>query len=522
MIISGLQSQLLSSNRLKLMLLATPVLIGSGLCLYYYYFYNKFDDEKSKQKKNNKTKDVPEDPIKAKLNEAIKLKNKGNELFRKKNYEEALKLYTQAIQLCPPDKRKEMSTFYQNRAACYEHMKQFEQVIHDSTKAIENDKRYVKAYLRRGKAYEIIANYEDACCDYYVASNLSQFQNSDYMNLLSECLEKYAYKRAEQVMSKRSVYTFQKYLFKHLLNKYSRDPLKLREKEIMSDNYDSIINDLLARNDDLNQDDLLLKGSIELYIGKHDDGQKRLMKLFETCDHVDYKVNALLKLAEHSLQNNKLEKTDQYLTDALALDDDNPDIYYIRSQMYIVQRKYEESIQDLKRSIELDPSFVGAIGQRLFIKYQQSIMTNNFIGKEQILQEFKSQIERFSTSNELSLLYFQILLSENKTSDAATVIQKALDREPDDPTLYVYRSLIFIEESSFDKAKEYLDKALELDSRCSFAYEMLSDLCSKLENFSQSIDYLERAINSSTTFEDVKNLVIKQKALTMQLQFQSL
>ena len=85
------------------------------------------------------------------MNEAIKLKNKGNELFRKKNYEEALKLYTQAIQLCPPDKRKEMSTFYQNRAACYEHMKQFEQVIHDSTKAIENDKRYVKAYLRRGK-----------------------------------------------------------------------------------------------------------------------------------------------------------------------------------------------------------------------------------------------------------------------------------------------------------------------------------------------------------------------------------
>lgn len=63
MIISGLQSQLLSSNRLKLMLLATPVLIGSGLCLYYYYFYNKFDDEKSKQKKNNKTKDVPEDPV---------------------------------------------------------------------------------------------------------------------------------------------------------------------------------------------------------------------------------------------------------------------------------------------------------------------------------------------------------------------------------------------------------------------------------------------------------------------------
>lgn len=66
------------------------------------------------------------------------------------------------------------------------------------------------------------------------------------------------------------------------------------------------------------------------------------------------------------------------------------------------------------------------------------------------------------------------------------------------------------------------DQALELDSRCSFAYEMLSDLFTKLENFPQAIDYLERAINSSTTFEDVKNLIVKQKALTMQLQFQSI
>ncbi|OTF79882.1 mitochondrial import receptor subunit TOM70-like protein [Euroglyphus maynei] len=422
-------------------------------------------------------------------------------------------MYTEAIQLCPPDKRKEMSTFYQNRAACHEHMKQFEQVIHDSTKAIEYDKHYVKAYLRRGKAYEIMANYEDACFDYYVASSVSQFQNSDYMNLLSECLEKYAYKRAEQVMAKRSVYTFQKYLFKHLLNKFSRDPLKRRENEILNNDYDSIISQLFARNDDLNEEDLLLKGTIELYIGKHDDGRERLMKLIEACDDNDYKVNALLKLAEHSLQNNQLEKTENYLTDAAGLDTDNPDLYYVRSQMHIVQRKYEESIQDLKRAIELDPSFVVAIGQRLYIKYQQSIMTNNFLGKDHILQG-AYHFFLYNSNHKLN-----ILLSENKTSEASTIIQKALDNEPGDPTLYVYRSLICIEENSFDKAKEYLDQALELDSRCSFAYEMLSDLCTKLENFLQAIDYLERAINSSTTFEDVKNLIIKQKALTMQLQY---
>lgn len=107
-----------------------------------------------------------------------------------------------------------------------------------------------------------MVNYEDACYDYYVASNLSQFQNSDYMNLLSECMEKYAYKRAEQVMAKRSVYTFQKYLFKHILNKFTRDPLKQLGKKIMGNDYDSIISQLLTSDDDLNEDDSLLKGMI--------------------------------------------------------------------------------------------------------------------------------------------------------------------------------------------------------------------------------------------------------------------
>lgn len=59
--ITGLPSKLMSSNRIKLMLLATPVLIGSGLCLYYYYYYN--NGGKSKRKKKDETKEVVRDPV---------------------------------------------------------------------------------------------------------------------------------------------------------------------------------------------------------------------------------------------------------------------------------------------------------------------------------------------------------------------------------------------------------------------------------------------------------------------------
>ena len=85
------------------------------------------------------------------LAKAIELKKEGNKLFGARDYEAAIKLYTEAIAICPPDNKKELATFYQNRAACYEHLKQYDLVIKDCSQAVHYDKLYIKAYLRRGK-----------------------------------------------------------------------------------------------------------------------------------------------------------------------------------------------------------------------------------------------------------------------------------------------------------------------------------------------------------------------------------
>ena len=42
--------------------------------------------------------------------------------FKDGKYIEAVDCYTQAINLCPSEKKEELSTFYQNRAAAYEHL----------------------------------------------------------------------------------------------------------------------------------------------------------------------------------------------------------------------------------------------------------------------------------------------------------------------------------------------------------------------------------------------------------------
>jgi len=76
--------------------------------------------------------------------EAEKVKLQGNEEFKKKNFDEALKLYTQANQLNP-----EELTYYLNLAGCYHELKDFSKVIKNCEHVVENTNDFVK----KGKAF---------------------------------------------------------------------------------------------------------------------------------------------------------------------------------------------------------------------------------------------------------------------------------------------------------------------------------------------------------------------------------
>uniref|UniRef100_A0A4W5K8D6 Uncharacterized protein n=1 Tax=Hucho hucho TaxID=62062 RepID=A0A4W5K8D6_9TELE len=52
------------------------------------------------------------------LDRAQGAKNKGNKYFKAGKYEQAIQCYTDAIGLCPTENQTDLSTFYQNRAAC--------------------------------------------------------------------------------------------------------------------------------------------------------------------------------------------------------------------------------------------------------------------------------------------------------------------------------------------------------------------------------------------------------------------
>lgn len=147
-LLSNAQSQLVktgsdeSKSGLKswhwALLLGVPSVTIVGYLLYKRYLAQQELNKKAKTG-DKKTKSVKsgaesesnkpaasakkeEERPKTELEKAIEKKNQGNKFFQAGSFEEAIKCYSEAIDLCPKSDKDELPKFYQNRAAAYENL----------------------------------------------------------------------------------------------------------------------------------------------------------------------------------------------------------------------------------------------------------------------------------------------------------------------------------------------------------------------------------------------------------------
>ncbi|KAI3402545.2 PPT1 [Candida oxycetoniae] len=89
--------------------------------------------------------------------DAVKLKDQGNQYLKENKYEEAIESYTKAIEL-----DSENAIFYSNRAQAHIKMESFGSAIQDCDAAISLDPNFMKAYYRKGVAQMAILKTKQA------------------------------------------------------------------------------------------------------------------------------------------------------------------------------------------------------------------------------------------------------------------------------------------------------------------------------------------------------------------------
>ena len=113
---------------------------------------------------NKKTVTVQAANVAEKEKEADEKKTLGNTAIANKDYPEAIRYYTEAIELLPNGASSHV--YYCNRAAAYCYLNQHEFSIEDCESAIKLNDKYAKAYSRLGLSNFFLGRYEEAVSAY--------------------------------------------------------------------------------------------------------------------------------------------------------------------------------------------------------------------------------------------------------------------------------------------------------------------------------------------------------------------
>ncbi|WIA19890.1 hypothetical protein OEZ85_005790 [Tetradesmus obliquus] len=113
--------------------------------------------------------------------EAEKLKNEANKLFKEKHYAGAVNLYTKAIDLYPGS-----AVYFANRSFAHIKLEEYGSAVADASRAIEVDPSYAKGYYRRGDAYFMLGKFKDAIKDLKTAAKVAP-KDPDLRKKLAEC-----------------------------------------------------------------------------------------------------------------------------------------------------------------------------------------------------------------------------------------------------------------------------------------------------------------------------------------------
>lgn len=526
-------------------LIGTPLAIGLG---YMIYRNNSKSDETAEKEaakkraieKNKNSESLDEGTLLQKtqmngnantLDSAQAFKKDGNQMFKNGKYDEAIKCYDLAIEACPETNSVDLSTFYQNRAAAYEQLKKWSAVKDDCSKALELNPKYIKALHRRARALEHTNELELCLEDVTATCILEGFQNSSTLLLADRVLKELGRQHAKEAIKTRKQLQPSKCFIRNYFLSFAQDPIKkidvtnisepkgfLKAKaEFDQQNYENIITycteeiESSESESEYKMEATLLRATFFSLEGRYPEAFADLDTVIKNEDTDNkLRVNALIKRASLNMQTENPEKSFDDFEKAVEIDPTNADIYHHRGQLFVILEQLEKASEDFDNAVKYTSSEIDhglTKIHKLYADYRTAFTHRDQSKLIDVMQNFNNTIAKYPNCVEGYSLMAQILTEQSQYEQADQFYQKAINLDYKNSTFYVHRGLLQLQwNGDINKAIELIEKSIEIDDKCEFAYETLGTIEVQRGNLNRAIELFDKALELAKTETELCHL----------------
>ncbi|EPS39423.1 hypothetical protein H072_6827 [Dactylellina haptotyla CBS 200.50] len=467
---------------------------------------------------------------------AGKLKGLGNDAYNKKNYDDAIALYTKAI-LCKPD-----PIYYSNRAACYNAQSNWPAVIDDTTAAISLNPEYVKALNRRANAYEQTEEYSKALLDYTASCILEQFRNENAAASVERLLKIVAETKGRKMLEGKPKRLPSPTFVTNYLQSFREKPtpagLEDATDETTGDFYlNKGLQDIKLKTAQSYEDAAQafekalelgvsdpylafahnMRGTFKYLKGDSADALADVTKSIEIDPTM---TQSYIKRASMVLETGDKDAAEEDFNRAIAVNPEDPDIYYHRAQLHFITLEYSEAARDYQKSIDLDREFIYSHIQLGVTQYKQGSVASSFA-------TFRRCQKNFDKSPDVYNYYGELLLDQNKYEEAIEKFNTAIDMEKAVRPMgmnvlpLINKALaVFQSKQDYLEAEKLCKTALILDPDCDIAIATLAQLLLQQGRVAEALEYFERAADLARTEPEIVNALSYAEATRTQLEVQ--
>lgn len=457
------------------------------------------------------------------MDQIVILKEKGNEALAQNNLEDAVKFYSEAINLDSNN-----AVLYSNRSAAYAKLGKYDLALNDAEKAVQIKPDWSKAYSRKGTALVYLGKLDEAIETYEKGLQIDP-QNSQLKADLDNV-------KAQKLRANIS----NPFNRPDFMAKLSADP---RTREFLSDpQYLAMLRDLQTNPSSLatHLNDPRVATTLSVLLGVDvgfDEKMDTDMPTNTPSSNQGSKAEPKMEPAPELPENKKLAKAAKEQGNAFykkkdfekaisfykeAIDHDPTDITFYNNlaAVYFEQKEYEKCIKECEKAIEIGrenradfkliaKSFmrIGNAYKKLKdyksakIYYEKSLSEHRTPEIKTLLSEVEKIIKE---EEEKSYINPELAEKEKekgnelfKLGDYATAVKhytEAIKRNPHDAKLYSNRAACYTKLAAFDLGLKDCEKCVELDPKFIKGWIRKGHILQGMQQSSKAIAAFQKAL----------------------------